>query len=107
MRSEKFANVHDIMDGLKNIDKCNDLPLFVTDRMGVVRQLKIGTKVFSSLSVAEKVAEFDHDLKILQDTIASAALDRVRRHGQLFSHLESCRPKYTILTHITVCIKYK
>ena len=69
------------MDGLKKIDECNDLPLFVTDRMSAVRQLKIGTKVFSSLSVAEKVTEFDHDLKVLQDTIASAALDRVSGHG--------------------------
>ena len=63
LRSEKFANVENILDGLKKIDECNDLPLRITDRMGIVRQLKIGTKVFSSLSVAEKVAEFDHDLK--------------------------------------------
>ena len=85
LRSEKFANVEDILDGLKKIDECNDFPLLDTDRMDVIRQLKIGTKVLSSLSVAEKVAEFDHDLKFLEDTIASAALDCVSRHGRLLT----------------------
>ena len=65
LRSEKFAHVEDILDGLKKMDEGSALPLFVTDGKGFARLSKIDAEAFSWISVAEKVAELDQDLKVL------------------------------------------
>ena len=95
LRSEKFANVEDILDCLKKLDEGSALPLFVTDGKGIARLPNIDAEAFSSISVAEEVAQLDQDLKVLRDTIASAALDRAS-HDRRLAHLESCSPKSTI-----------
>ena len=92
-RTEKTAHAFDIVEILKKLDKNKEIPTFVIDSFDLAKLPRINTEDITYVSVAEKVAELDAKINLMNDAIASNTVRSTNNSDTIKSIMSSITPE--------------
>ena len=105
-RTEKTAHAFDIVEILKKIDKNKEIPTFVIDSFDLAKLPRINTEDITYVSVAEKVAELDAKINLMNDAIASNTVRSTNNSDTIKSITSSITPEDINISRDVYHIKY-
>ena len=105
-RTEKTAHDFDIVEILKKLDKNKEIPTFVIDSFDLAKLPRINTEDITYVSVAEKVAELDAKINLMNDAIASNTERSTNNSDTIKSITSSITPEDINISRDVRHIKY-